>query len=133
MDTQFYVWDKVSFRYTGQYFSEVKKLENSTAIQPSSLFCEWDGSTWVNASAECPLEVALWKIRAVLKLRGLEDAVTTALTSLEEPTKTAGLYIWNYGAAVERNSQTTIYIQAVLQLTDAQVDDMFIQANALVL
>ena len=82
---------------------------------------------------ECPIEVALWKIRVVLKLMQLEDVVANALNNLEEPTKTAALYIWNYGTAVDRDSQTITYIQNVLQLTNQQVDDIFIQANSLIL
>ena len=60
----------------------------------------------------------------------LEDAIATALDTLEEPTKTAAFYIWNYGTAIDRGSQTIAYLQAVLGLTSTQVDEIFIQANA---
>jgi hypothetical protein len=80
---------------------------------------------------ECPAEVALWKVRVVLKLMQLEDVVANALENLEEPTKTAALYIWNYGTAIDRDSQTIAFLQSVLQLTNEQVDEIFIQANAL--
>jgi hypothetical protein len=80
---------------------------------------------------ECPAEVALWKVRVVLKLMQLEDIVANALENLEEPTKTAALYIWNYGTAIDRDSQTISYLQTILQLTNDQVDQIFIQANAL--
>jgi hypothetical protein len=78
---------------------------------------------------EVPQEVQLWRIRTVLKLMGLENTIENALNGLEEPTKTAGLYIWNFGTTVERNSQTVLMLQSVLQMTDDQVNEMFIQAN----
>lgn len=80
---------------------------------------------------ECPAEVALWKIRVILKVMQLEDVVANALENLEEPTKTAALYIWSYGTAIDRDSQTIAFLQTVLQLTNEQVDQIFIQANAL--
>lgn len=78
---------------------------------------------------DIPQEVQLWRVRVILKLGGLESAIETALNSLSEPTKTGALYIWNYGTTVERSSQTVQLLQNVLGLTDAQVDDIFIQAN----
>lgn len=80
---------------------------------------------------ECPAEVALWKVRVILKVMQLEDVVANALENLEEPTKTAALYIWSYGTAIDRDSQTIAFLQSVLQLTNEQVDEIFIQANAL--
>ena len=78
-----------------------------------------------------PQEVQLWRARVVLKLLGMEQVIEIALNSLEEPTKTGALYIWQFGTTVERNSQTVLLLQTVLGLTDAQVDDIFIQAEAI--
>ena len=78
-----------------------------------------------------PIESQLWRIRTILKLLGMEQVVEVALNSLPEPTKTGALYIWNYGTTVERNSQTVVLLQSVLGLTDAQTDDIFIQAEAI--
>jgi hypothetical protein len=78
-------------------------------------------------------EVQLWRIRTVLKLMQLETQIETVLSNLPEPTKTAANYIWNYGTTVERNSQTVLLIQATLQLTNEQVDDIFIQAEQILL
>ena len=80
-----------------------------------------------------PDEVQLWRVRTVLKLLGMEQVVEIALNSLQEPTKTGALYIWNYGTTVERNSQTVVLLQSVLGLTDAQTDDIFIQAQNITL
>jgi len=76
-------------------------------------------------------EVQLWRIRTILKVLGMEQVIEIALNSLEEPQKTGALYIWNYGTTVERASQTVQLLQSVLGLTDAQVDDIFIQAQAI--
>jgi hypothetical protein len=76
-----------------------------------------------------PQEVQLWRIRTILKSMRYEDSIETVLNNLEEPTKTAALCIWNYGSTVERNSQTVAMLKTALQLTDEQVDEMFIEAN----
>lgn len=78
---------------------------------------------------EVPSEVQLWRIRTILKVSGMETAIETELNNLQEPQKTAALYIWNYGTTVERYSQTVLLLQSILGLTDAQTDDIFIQAQ----
>lgn len=83
--------------------------------------------------SQVPQEVQLWRIRTVLKLTQLEAQIETVLNNLPEPSKTAANYIWNYGTTVERNSQTVLLIQTTLQLTDEQVDDLFIQAEQILL
>ena len=80
-----------------------------------------------------PQEVQLWRARTVLKLLGMEQVIEVALNSLDEPLKTGALYIWQFGTTVERNSQTVLLLQTVLGLTDAQVDDIFIQAENIAL
>jgi hypothetical protein len=78
-------------------------------------------------------EVALWKIRAVLASMDLEQSVLDAINALPNPPRIGALYIWNYGTSIERNSQTIGFIQLTLQLTDEQVDEIFINANNIVL
>lgn len=82
---------------------------------------------------EIPQEVQLWRIRTILKLSQLETPIEDFLQTLPEPSKTAANYIWNYGTTVERGSQTIGLLQMVLQLTNEQVDDLFIQANQILL
>ncbi len=78
--------------------------------------------------AEIP-ETPLWRVRAVLKLMGQEQNIINAINQLPEPTKTGAESVWNYGTVIERNSQTVLFIQSVLQMTDLQVDGIFIEAN----
>jgi hypothetical protein len=80
-----------------------------------------------------PDEVQLWRIRTVLKLMQLETSIEQTLETLPEPSKTAANYIWNYGTTVERSSQTVLLLQSALQMTNEQVDDLFIQAEAILL
>jgi hypothetical protein len=132
MEKQFFVFDEVSNKYIGQYFSIEKTLVNSTEISPISDFCEWNGTEWIvltNTNIEVPSEVQLWRIRTILKVSGMETAIETALNNMQEPQKTAALYIWNYGTTVERESATVLMLQSVLGLTDTQTDDIFIQAQ----
>lgn len=80
-----------------------------------------------------PDEVQLWRIRTILKLMQLETLIEQTLETLPEPSKTAANYIWNYGTTVERSSQTVLLLQSALQMTNEQVDDLFIQAEAILL
>jgi len=78
-------------------------------------------------------EVQLWRIRTILNLMNLVPTIESALDQLEEPTQTAAKNVWNYGTTVERYSQAVLFIQSVLGLTDAQTDDIFIQAQNITL
>jgi hypothetical protein len=78
-----------------------------------------------------PAEVQLWRVRTILKLMNLESTIESALDQLEEPNKTAAKNVWNYGTTVERYSQTVLFIQAVTEMTDDQVDEIFQQAEAI--
>ena len=141
MIKQYYLYDSETKKYlsTNDY---AEQPENSVDFPPTIFNPEQnavlneDATAWIDCRTEeeinkieCPLEVALWKVRVVLKMMQLEDTIANALNNLEEPTKTAGLYIWNYGTAIDRDSQTIAYLQSVLGLTDEQIDNIFIQAN----
>lgn len=80
-----------------------------------------------------PSEVQLWRVRTILNLMNLVSTIESALEQLEEPTKTAAKNVWNYGTTIERYSQTVLFIQSVTQMTDDQVDEIFQQAEAIVI
>lgn len=80
-------------------------------------------------SAIVPAEIALWRIRVILKTMGLESTIEGVLEQLSEPTKTGAKYIWQFGTVIERESQTVIILQQALGMTNQQVDEMFIQAE----
>jgi hypothetical protein len=100
----------------------------------------WVNNEWIEsateeeiAEANTPLEVALWKVRAVLTVMGLETSVTQALSNLPEPNRTAALAIWDRGNTVDRFSPTVMFLQNVLGLSDFQVNNIFIEADKIVL
>ena len=78
---------------------------------------------------EIPQDVALWKIRAILKSMGLEEQIEQSFELLEEPNKTGAKYIWEYGTSIERQSKTVLFLQMSLNMTDEQVNQIFINAN----
>jgi hypothetical protein len=80
-----------------------------------------------------PAESQLWRVRTILNLMNLIPTIESALDQLDEPTKTAAKNVWNYGRTVERYSQTVLFIQSVTQMTDDQVDEIFQQAEAIVI
>jgi len=80
-----------------------------------------------------PAETQLWRLRTILNLMNLISTIESALDQLPEPNKTAAKNVWNYGTTVERYSQTVLFIQSVTQMTDDQVDEIFQQAEAIVI
>ena len=110
------------------YMEYVEYLQEDGVVEQSELFAEEEES-----AALCPNEVALWKLRFILKQMNIEDSISEKLNELPEPQKTAANYIWNYGNAIDRHSPTIMYLQSVLGLTDTQVNNIFIQSNSIVL
>lgn len=78
-----------------------------------------------------PNEVPTWRLRAVLAIDGKEQDVENALSQLPEPNKTIAQRAWDFGSNTERTSQTVAFIKGVLSLTDAEVDQYFIDAENL--
>jgi len=81
-----------------------------------------------------PVRVTRWQLRAQLAILGLEANVTAALNALPDSTqaeqefKIKAQYAWDYSNNIERTSPTVSMIQVVLGLTDAEVDDIFVNA-----
>jgi hypothetical protein len=139
----YYVYNE-NFQYIGTTETEPSNsLWTDVGWTESFIKTTWDGMQWVEGAtpqeledfkkSQVPQEVQLWRIRTILKLTQLETQIEDALNTLPEPSKTAANYIWNYGTTVERNSQTVLLIQTTLQLTDEQVDDLFTQAQQIIL
>jgi hypothetical protein len=115
-----------------------------TIAPPTELIkAKWNGTLWVEGATQqeidqafkdaTPTEVQLWRLRTILKLMNLIATIESALDQLDEPTQTAAKNVWNYGTTVERYSQTVLFIQSVTQMTDDQVDEIFQQAEAIVI
>jgi hypothetical protein len=101
-------------------------------IAPPTEFikAKWNGTEWIEGATQA---VQLWRVRTILNLMNLVTTIESALDQLDEPTKTAAKNVWNYGTTIERYSQTVLFIQSVTQMTDDQVDEIFQQAEAIVI
>lgn len=78
-----------------------------------------------------PSEVPLWSMRILLKKMQLFDSIIEAINQMDEPLKSMALDYLEYGNYIERNSNTVILIQQILQMSDVQVDNLFIDASNL--
>jgi len=75
-----------------------------------------------------PFQVPMWAVRTVLQNDGLFDQ---AQALINETSDVALKNVWEYGNFADRNSRAINVLAIELGLTDAQVDQMFIDANNL--
>lgn len=75
-----------------------------------------------------PQQVPMWAVRTVLQNDGLFDK---AQTLIEVSPNNTLKNVWEYGNYADRNSRAIASLASTLNLTDAQVDQMFIDANSL--
>lgn len=78
-----------------------------------------------------PLEIATWRFRSALKLSGLYASVVVVLDGLPEPAKTVAFEQFEYSNTTERDHPTIAQLAAVLNLTQQQVDDVFVLGASL--
>ena len=77
-----------------------------------------------------PEQVTLWQLRGVLAVMGLEDTVTAVINAMPDGNeKKIALRAWEYANNIKRQSTTVTAIKAILNLTDEQTDQIFIQAE----
>ena len=75
-----------------------------------------------------PQQVPMWAVRTVLQNDGLFDQ---AQALIEASADNALKNVWEYGNFADRNSTAIATLATALDLTEAQVDQMFIDANNL--
>jgi len=109
--------DVTLFKQANPEWSNIEPVEYEEEIIPEPAIVAFD--------------VPTWRLRAILALDNLEQSVTDALDQLTEPQKTIAKRAWDYGSKTERSSPTVDFIKGVLSLTDIQVDDIFVQAEAI--
>lgn len=77
-----------------------------------------------------PEQVTLWQIRTVLEVMGLEATVTAEIQGMPDGAeKKAAWKAWEYANNIKRTSPTVEGFKAILQLTDEQLDQIFIKAE----
>jgi len=78
-----------------------------------------------------PREVALWRVKSILTLQGMAAGVEAAINQMPEPNKTVAKIAWEYAYTIDRWSETVLFAQQQLGLTDEQVDALFDAAEAI--
>ena len=73
-----------------------------------------------------PQTAPMWAVRTVLQNKGLFDQAQALIAA---STDNALKNVWEYGNFADRNSNAIKSLATALNLTDAQVDQMFIDAN----
>jgi hypothetical protein len=109
------------------------KCPNGDVIYSPELDVDYGGAKLVLWMMEqpptlIPSQVPMWAVRTVLQNDGLFDQAQAAITA---STDNALKNVWEYGNFADRNSKAIASLAATLNLTDAQVDQMFIDANSL--
>jgi hypothetical protein len=62
---------------------------------------------------------------------GLLDPINAAIAAMPNPDRTVASLAWHGDAKLARRGKTVLGLAAALGLTDAQVDALFIAADAL--
>lgn len=90
-----------------------------------------DGGELPPRPPRVPREIPNWRAKVILAGMGLLDPITTAIAALPEPDRTVAGLAWNGDAKLARRGKTVLGLAAALGLSDAQVDQLFIAAEAL--
>lgn len=115
----------------GTYFENTNIKEKTDPENGNSYF-EFDAElkTWPTAPS-VPEEVYAWRIRLSTQIAGLKPSIDGLLGQLSEPEKTVASEAWNHGVTVRRDSPLVAQLADALGLTPEQVDEIFMQANAI--
>lgn len=78
-----------------------------------------------------PVQVTMRQARLALLAAGLLDSVTTAISAMTEPEKSAATIEWEYATEVRRDNALLATLSTELNLTTEQLDQLFITAASL--
>lgn len=78
-----------------------------------------------------PREIPNWRAKVILTGMGLLPTVDAAISSLPEPARTVASLAWGGDSKLARRGKTVLGLAAALGLSSAQVDQLFIAAEAL--
>jgi hypothetical protein len=81
--------------------------------------------------AKPPSVVSMRQARLALLEAGHLQDIEPAIQSLPSPQKEAAEIEWEYSQEVERDKPLTLMMAQALQLTDEQLDQLFIRASQL--
>jgi hypothetical protein len=87
---------------------------------------EWVAAHAAQSTPSVPQTLANWRVKAVLDMQGLTPTIDAAIDSMpDSPEKIVISRAWYGNGDVQRDSPTVSSFMAILNLTGAQVDDMF--------
>ena len=104
---------------------------NATGAKVGDL---WDGTQYTTPPpppAPVPAEITMRQARLALLGAGKLAAVDTAINAMDEPAKSAAKIEWEYSNTVQRHNGFVAALGPALGLTDAQIDALFLAAQAL--
>jgi hypothetical protein len=76
-------------------------------------------------------EIANWRAKAVLATMGMLSQVTATIAALPEPDRTVVSLAWAGDAKLARRGKTVLALASALGLTDSQLDELFVAAEAI--
>ena len=90
----------------------------------------FNGQVWTapGATNKVPESVEMWQARLALLEAGHISAVEALIEAMPSPQKEAAKIEWEFKTRVRRNSSLVAYMAAHLPLSDAEVDQLFIEA-----
>lgn len=80
---------------------------------------------------EVPKRVSMRQARHALNAAGLLSQVETFLNMLPEAEQTAAKIEWEYSTTLDRDNPVVLQLIPLLELTEQQVDQLFINAASL--
>ena len=105
-------------------------------FDPATAGCFWRGDHWEIVQAQPPVDpvpaaVSMRQARLALLKAGMLTQVNTAVAAMPGADGDAARIEWEFSGTVERHRPLVQSLGAALNLTDAQLDDLFRQAVTL--
>lgn len=102
-------------------------------FDPAAAGCFWRGDRWeieqaVPQTPPAPEVATMRQARLALHRAGLLSTVDAAIAGLPEPGRTEAQIEWEYAQEVRRDSPLVSMLGAALELDDAKLDALFVDA-----
>jgi len=131
----YYQIDENGF-YLGIKSENNEGMEFYTDITPTGMFNrhKFDGTEWIEGEPlpiEVPQVITRRQFKIALAVLGKnENDILNGINQLPEPTKTIALISYTEAGTFERNNPELIFVgKTFLQMTDEQIDEIFIIGN----
>lgn len=125
-------------------FTFDENTEIGLQVEPAQGFYlpKWDGVKWVEGLTKeeiealsieiVPEKISSRQLRSQLILQGFNlEAIEQALNQLPEPNRSLAKVDWEYATNFYRNNAMILAVGQLLNLTEEQIDNIFIQGALL--